>query len=368
MGQALYAANGQFTIPKDITQVSLCMCGGGGGGESDNNSNAYGGFAGEKVSRTITVTPADVVDITIGVGGVGSSGGSGAGQPGTESSFGLTIAKGGQNPTNPFSGSGHAGNGGFSPESCGGLHKDGLRYGDGYGGEAGLFGDGGNKTGDGQAGEIGAGGGGNDGSSAGGTGGRGQVVVNWDDPSSQRPEFRINGTVVDNETGTMMVMGISCNTIMQDGQEVWSNLYKAPRKFIGEGQSTEPGGTVSKIIASAFGSSFTFDGDAFTDIEGRIEFEPSGNLKVGSKCSGVNGGITYSLEVFEIDNIGTYTSETPEDATRVTYSTLDGTFSGATSVGITNLLSVDVNGALAYQLDDSYVIDTYMTTEVYVQP
>lgn len=65
-----------FTIPNGVTSITVSGCGGGaGGGGSDAgaNYNGNGGAGGGSniISQTITVTPGQVLSITVGAGGAG---------------------------------------------------------------------------------------------------------------------------------------------------------------------------------------------------------------------------------------------------------------------------------------------------------
>lgn len=188
-GTQLFTASGTFTVPVGYTEVTICMCGGGGGGATGYASNG-GGYAGQIISQTISVTEGQEINIIIGTGGAARGLYSpGYGYPGTSSHFGPVIAVGGSGGVpNAYAGVGNA------RSSCGGIFYDGTS---GYpnpngtyggGGQAGAFGDGGKGAsisyGFGTSGGVGAGGGG--GGGGGGvselpstSGGRGQCVVSW---------------------------------------------------------------------------------------------------------------------------------------------------------------------------------------------
>lgn len=76
-----YTASGSFTVPVGVTQiyVSGCAAGGGGGSSLATNASSFvtggsGGGAGQSALRVpITVTPGQVIPVTIGVGGTGGT-------------------------------------------------------------------------------------------------------------------------------------------------------------------------------------------------------------------------------------------------------------------------------------------------------
>lgn len=78
-----FTASGSLTIPANVNQVYVKMVGGGGGGGGGLNAlndGGGGGGAGAFLSEAfLTVTPAEVLTVTIGAGGAGGASGS----PGT---------------------------------------------------------------------------------------------------------------------------------------------------------------------------------------------------------------------------------------------------------------------------------------------
>ncbi|MFZ5936575.1 hypothetical protein ACOKS3_17310 [Pseudomonas sp. HS6-2] len=76
-----FTASGSFTVPVGVTQiwVSGCAAGGGGGSSLATNSSSFctggsGGGAGQSVRRTpLTVSPGQVIAVTIGLGGSGGT-------------------------------------------------------------------------------------------------------------------------------------------------------------------------------------------------------------------------------------------------------------------------------------------------------
>lgn len=111
-------SNTTWTCPQGVTKVWVSMIGGGGGGTGLYNGGAYqggGGGSGYSVTlKSITVTPGENINITIGTGGVGGDYGvnNGYAGAGTVTSFGaylsvngggaasLVLSKGGQGSSN----------------------------------------------------------------------------------------------------------------------------------------------------------------------------------------------------------------------------------------------------------------------------
>lgn len=80
-GFSRFTSSGSFTVPAGVTQifVSGCAAGGGGGSSLATNSSSFttgggGGGAGRPaLNEPITVTPGQVIPITIGTGGAGAT-------------------------------------------------------------------------------------------------------------------------------------------------------------------------------------------------------------------------------------------------------------------------------------------------------
>ncbi len=86
-GQLRFTADGSFTVPTGVTKIWISGVAGGGGGSggsqqiSSLGNNAYlgsGGGSGQaSFKKSQTVTPGEVIPITIGLGGAGGLGGTG---------------------------------------------------------------------------------------------------------------------------------------------------------------------------------------------------------------------------------------------------------------------------------------------------
>ena len=174
---AAFTSSGNFTVPAGVTTVRAHVLGGGGGGGGGNASYAAaGGGSGGYACGTFTVTPGEVVAVTVGAGGAGGGnpggsggtssfgalisasgglGGAGAGAsncaggaPGQGSGGAINLYGGFGNDGNPSSGAGAGGAGGASAFGGGGRSASGgslaaLAYGSGGGGCYGASGFGG---------------------------------------------------------------------------------------------------------------------------------------------------------------------------------------------------------------------------------
>jgi hypothetical protein len=193
-GVAVFASagTGNFTVPAGVTLVEADVTGGGAGsGSCGNGQGAGGGGAGGNAIRNCTVTPGQVISVTVGAGGASGIGGYG-GNGGTSSFGAFCSATGGIGGTvstgagNAPGGPGGLGSGGdiniaggfgddgqtFSAASFGGVGGSG-RW--GGGGRAAL---GGGSPAAGQA--PGSGAGGSYGTASNGEQGAvGIVIVRW---------------------------------------------------------------------------------------------------------------------------------------------------------------------------------------------
>lgn len=164
-GLVQFTTSGSFTVPAGITTLWVSGCGGGGGGGGTSSvtassvGGAGGGGAGQCVIRfPYSVTPGQVLVVTIGAGGVGGTPGANGGQggdtilgsivtlgrgfggaPGTVSTTaagggvggaGFPTGADGADASNNSNGAGYGGHGG------GGLYSPGGRITKGTGGAA----------------------------------------------------------------------------------------------------------------------------------------------------------------------------------------------------------------------------------------
>jgi hypothetical protein len=97
-GAQLFSANNSFTVPAGITSVLVTLCGGGGGGAayfdvSSAGAGGGGGAAGIKVP--VSVTPGQVITVTVGAAGSGGQVSGANGTAGGASSFGALVSAAG---------------------------------------------------------------------------------------------------------------------------------------------------------------------------------------------------------------------------------------------------------------------------------
>ena len=184
--------SGSFTVPSDVTSISVVCVGGGGGGSAGRRNNPFsqysndnpaggagGGGGGLSYKNNISVTPGETLTVQIGNGGSGGNGPTSGGSNGGDTKLmrGGTVlchASGGSagqwNSTSGGAGGYRVvGDGGGSGGTGGG---GASLYGNcgGGGGAGGYSGNGGSA---GSSGSGGAGGGGSNGSSSGANGGGG---------------------------------------------------------------------------------------------------------------------------------------------------------------------------------------------------
>jgi len=184
--EAIFAIPGDhsFTVPAGITSINACIVGAGGSGNSisfGELTQGGGGYSGQLVQETLTVVPEDVLNITVGAGGVGVT--TLVGNAGGASLLGSTSAPGGA----PGANGGFHGHGEAVPSPCeANTYFNGIGGGS-WGGQASPFASGGDSKASGNLepgpGSKGSGGGGMDatGTNTGpsGKGGDGYVKLSW---------------------------------------------------------------------------------------------------------------------------------------------------------------------------------------------
>ncbi len=132
-----------FTVPNPITTIYACVFGAGGGGGSGDGNSGNGGGGGGYCEGPISVTPGQILTITVGAGGT-------AGNTGGSSFIGSLIANGGTpggvntNGTWGSTGTGGTSSGGIINRSggIGGQAPNQVSGSGGGGGSAGRNGDG----------------------------------------------------------------------------------------------------------------------------------------------------------------------------------------------------------------------------------
>jgi len=178
-----------WTVPTDVTSISIVCIGGGGGGAGCANSYGYagggGGGGGLAYANNVSVTPGETLIVRTGYAGTAGGRGQNGGDGGTSSvkrgSTELCSVNGGYGGSASNVGGDGGGANGTGTRYTGGAGGNGQSYsrGGGGGGAAGYSGDGGDARGGNNfsAGENGSGGGGGGGgacsTSPGQTGGGG---------------------------------------------------------------------------------------------------------------------------------------------------------------------------------------------------
>jgi hypothetical protein len=187
-GYQIFTASGSFTVPAGVNRVRVRLVGGGGaGGGGSATTVGAGGGAGGYAEGNFSVTPGQVVAVTIGAGGVGSV--NAAGAAGGTTSFGAFASGtgGGGGPSATPGSAGGGAPGGGSGSGCfvttGGFGGDGANS-NGCSGGASAFGGGarGSTSSGVNASAYGSGGGGIYSASsnwAGGAGAAGVVIVEY---------------------------------------------------------------------------------------------------------------------------------------------------------------------------------------------
>ncbi|MCH6199884.1 T9SS type A sorting domain-containing protein [Aquiflexum sp. LQ15W] len=203
--------NNTWTVPPGVTEITVEAWGAGGGGggvREGSNRVGAGGGGGAYTKSILTVTPGQILNISIGTGGTAGSstvdGGSGGDSRVSFNSSDLVRAKGGIGGQSRTSGNStpKGGAGGRIDESIGDTITAGGNglNGSGTGGSTGAGGNGANggaggtarsTAGNGNPGSApgGGGGGGRDndssGSRSGGSGGSGRLIITYPQPVNQ---------------------------------------------------------------------------------------------------------------------------------------------------------------------------------------
>ncbi|WP_052122265.1 GEVED domain-containing protein [Flavobacterium suncheonense] len=150
--------NGSFTVPCDVTSITVeCWGGGGsGGGQGNNNAQAGGGGGGAYARSTVAVTPNTTINFFVGAGGAQTASGNTNGNNGENTTWNTNqvVAQGG------FGGAytGAGGNGGTVAGSTGTVVFRGGNGGTASGGTSGGGGAGAGTAANGQDANIGTGG------------------------------------------------------------------------------------------------------------------------------------------------------------------------------------------------------------------
>ncbi|BCY28415.1 GEVED domain-containing protein [Flavobacterium okayamense] len=164
--------NYTFTVPCDVTSITVQAwgAGGAGGGTTANNSRGGGGGAGGSyASSVLTVTPGTIYNLTVGAGGTGANSAGASGQASWFGTVTTVYAQGGQGGAAPNGGT-VAGGTGSTAASFGTTLIAGANGGNGTILTGGAGGNGANAGGAGGAARL-TEGNGNNGTAPGGGGG-----------------------------------------------------------------------------------------------------------------------------------------------------------------------------------------------------
>ena len=182
-----FTSSGTWTVPADVTQITVEAWGAGGAGGGSTSNNAGGGSGGGGGGYCInvfTVTPGQTINYTVGAGGTGSNGNGTSG--GTTLILSLQANGGGGGVANMGTiGSGGTASGGTTNITGGsGLKGKGNTGGNGGTGASGGAGGNGVSNGKGESGRPpGGGGGGGEARRAtpyaGGNGANGQIKITY---------------------------------------------------------------------------------------------------------------------------------------------------------------------------------------------
>lgn len=104
-----FTAGGNWTVPANVYRIRCRVWGAGGGGGGTSNGGAAGGAGGGYAEGWYTVTPGQVLAVTIGTGGNGGSGAPTAGGAGGSTSIGSLLSASGGNGGNGAGGGSNAG-------------------------------------------------------------------------------------------------------------------------------------------------------------------------------------------------------------------------------------------------------------------
>lgn len=186
---------GSWTVPPNVTSVTVKAWGGGGagGGTSSNNAKGGGGGAGGSyVSSVLTVTPGQIINFNVGAGGTGARTAGPSGQGSWFVNNTTLFAQGGAGGAAPNNANVNGGTGSISssigtvklPGGNGGNGSTTASGSGGAGANGGIGGTGLTAGDNGNAGSIPGGGGGgafvnSNTNRSGGSGGNGQIEISY---------------------------------------------------------------------------------------------------------------------------------------------------------------------------------------------
>jgi hypothetical protein len=91
------SSSGNFTVPANVYQITVNMCGGGGGGGGVTAAaaSAAGGTSGAWAVFDRATTPGEVIAYVVGAAGAAGAAGNNSGGTGGDTTFGVIVAEGG---------------------------------------------------------------------------------------------------------------------------------------------------------------------------------------------------------------------------------------------------------------------------------
>ncbi len=303
---------GSWTVPEGVTSITLKTWGAGGAGGSaysgvataNTQARAGGGAGGSFASKTMVVTPGQVINYTIGAGGNGSTAGfehqsygaAGGNTEATLNSETIILALGGTGGQNvSITNLVYGGIGGIAPTT--GSIGDVIFYG-GNGGNAGAGGSGG---GGGSAGAEGAGG--NGGLAIAGAAGLGGGAIGGSGSNSN--------TILPN-AGTIPGSGGGGAVIRNNGDATLNGMHRSGAKgadgkleilinsetaiatsYLKNGINIYPNPATDIISIDADGNSI--EKVQLLDITGKIVLSNAANFNSRLDISGLSNGIYFVL-------------------------------------------------------------------------
>ncbi len=293
----LNSGAGNFTVPCNVTSITVDCWGGGGGGGGDNTNGGNrgnGGGGGGYSSSVMAVTPGQVIAYSVGTGGAGGASGGGAGGNGTATTFGALTANPGTGGGGPAGAAG-AGGSGSTANGAAGTAGTGTGAGGAAGGAGG--GAGGTAVAGGNAGNAGAapgggGSGGNDNSIvfnyAGGAGGAGRITIT----------YTIAGAGADQNLAACATSGTLAATAPASGTGTWTCVTNCTGVIINSPNSatstfsglTVPNATTFRWTVSGAGCTSTTDDVVINTVSGALC--PTSYCTEGTMSCTADDGIT----------------------------------------------------------------------------
>ena len=174
----------------------------------------------------------------------------------------------------------------------------------------------------------------------------------------------VNGVVIPEATGDVIVNGTPVRELVVDGVSVWNKIPE--RRFIGQGVAHQDSSPNYKmwLLPTADGKGFYF-AEGFSpddpDSEGEIRFDtnhdlPDGQYTVSGSSEKIFTVATNELQINYFDDSGSPVGS-------VLYDPRTGEFSGESIVNNAAKLTTDGNGGLVRTFVSGWTVESYLTTE-----